>query len=154
MSDLDCYLNFYSIVLCIFSIKKEKVIFIVILFFRVAYKLATCTHGLGDFSLQQLTKSAEKDPVRNRAPHFLCGSLSEDKSTISVNTPSVDIPVTWKKPAGEGEKSMRGLMMESNSNSSKASKDKKGKTSNNNLTLVPFFAATHCLYFQLIVPFL
>ena len=32
------------------------------------------------------------DPLRTRAPHFLCGSFSEDESGISVVTPVPNTP--------------------------------------------------------------
>ncbi|KAH7553387.1 hypothetical protein JRO89_XS12G0006200 [Xanthoceras sorbifolium] len=53
----------------------------------------------------------------------------QDKSAIAVNTPLLDTPVTLKKPVYDGEKSMRSLMIESNS--AKSAKDKKGKILNN-----------------------
>ncbi|XP_070006998.1 uncharacterized protein [Nicotiana sylvestris] len=40
----------------------------------------------------QLTSRMENDAVRNRTPHFLCGSFSEDESGISVVTPVPNSP--------------------------------------------------------------
>ena len=44
----------------------------------------------------------EKDPSRHRAPHFGCGSLSEDESAIIVGTPLPDTPLPLKKPVNDG----------------------------------------------------
>ncbi|XP_016449387.2 uncharacterized protein LOC107774390 isoform X1 [Nicotiana tabacum] len=40
----------------------------------------------------QLTSRMENDAVRNRTPHFLCGSFSKDESGISVVTPVPNSP--------------------------------------------------------------
>ena len=47
---------------------------------------------------QLTTKSVDNDHSRNRAPHFLCGSLIEDESTLTINTPVTHTPVPFKKP--------------------------------------------------------
>jgi general transcription factor 3C polypeptide 2 len=39
----------------------------------------------------------EKDHLRNRTPHFLCGSLTEEESTIAINTPVPNTPFPLKK---------------------------------------------------------
>ena len=39
----------------------------------------------------------EKDPSKHRAPHFACGSLSEDESAIVVGTPLPDGPLPLKR---------------------------------------------------------
>ncbi|KAL5862326.1 hypothetical protein ACOSQ3_003613 [Xanthoceras sorbifolium] len=99
---------------------------------RLTGMVAYCSADGTVLRFQLTTKAVEKDPKRNRAPHFLCGSLTEDKSAIiTVNTPLLDTPVTLKKPASEGEKSMRSLMIESNS--AKSAKDKKGKILDNQI---------------------
>lgn len=43
----------------------------------------------------------EKDPSRHRAPHFGCGSLSEDESAIIVGTPLPYTPLPLKKPVND-----------------------------------------------------
>ncbi|CAH9082720.1 unnamed protein product [Cuscuta epithymum] len=40
----------------------------------------------------QLTKQAESDAVRNRTPHFLCGSFVEEESAITVISPMPNTP--------------------------------------------------------------
>lgn len=70
----------------------------------------------------------DKDFSRNRAPHFVCGSLTEEESAIVVNTPLPDIPLTLKKQTndyGEGPRSMRAFLTESNQ--AKNAKDNKAK---------------------------
>ncbi|XVE78102.1 hypothetical protein DITRI_Ditri13aG0117000 [Diplodiscus trichospermus] len=83
----------------------------------------------GTVSLFQLTsKAVEKDFSRNRALHFPCGSLTEEESAVIVNTSLPGVPFTLKKPSsdyGEGPKSMRAFLTESNQG--KNAKDKKAK---------------------------
>ncbi|OMO89342.1 hypothetical protein CCACVL1_07901 [Corchorus capsularis] len=83
----------------------------------------------GTVSHFQLTsKAVDKDFSRNRAPHFLCGSLTEEESAIIINTPLPDIPLTMKKSTGdygEGPRSMRAFLTETNQ--AKNAKDKKAK---------------------------
>ncbi|KAH9611142.1 hypothetical protein KSS87_004805 [Heliosperma pusillum] len=50
----------------------------------------------------QLThKAVDKDPIRNRAPHFLCGSLASEGSTVTLNTELPSSPHRMKKSATE-----------------------------------------------------
>lgn len=50
----------------------------------------------------QLThKAVDKDPLRNRAPHFLCGSLASEKSAVTMNTQLPSSPQRMKKSATE-----------------------------------------------------
>ncbi|XP_050206147.1 uncharacterized protein LOC126655853 isoform X2 [Mercurialis annua] len=61
---------------------------------------------------QLATKSVEKvkDPSRNRTPHFMIGFMSKDKAAITVNSPSPDIPLNFKKPVvGNKQRSMKDL---------------------------------------------
>jgi hypothetical protein len=39
----------------------------------------------------------DKDHLRNRTPHFLCGSLTEEESTVAINTPVPNTPFPLKK---------------------------------------------------------
>ncbi|KAL5741042.1 hypothetical protein ACOSQ2_030222 [Xanthoceras sorbifolium] len=96
---------------------------------RLTGMVAYCSADGTILRFQLTTKAVEKNPIRNRAQHFLCGSLTEDKLAITVNTPLLDTPVTLKKPVNDVEKSMRSLMIESNS--AKSARDKKGKILNN-----------------------
>ncbi|XP_019152955.1 PREDICTED: uncharacterized protein LOC109149566 isoform X3 [Ipomoea nil] len=45
----------------------------------------------------QLIKQVENDPIRNRAPHFLCGSFVEEESVLTVITPMPDTPFRMMK---------------------------------------------------------
>lgn len=60
----------------------------------------------------QLTiKAVEKDS-RNKAPHFLCGSLTEEDSVLTINTPLSTIPFVVKKALnqwGDTPRSIRGI---------------------------------------------
>lgn len=38
----------------------------------------------------------EKDAIRNRAPHFLCVSLTEEDSVVTINTPVPNNPFPLK----------------------------------------------------------
>lgn len=62
----------------------------------------------------QLTERAvEKDPRRNRAPHFLCGSLIEEDSKLIVFTPLPDNPFPMRKSLNEWTdkpRSIRGFL--------------------------------------------
>lgn len=61
----------------------------------------------------------EKDPHRNREPHYLCGSVAEEESTLTVFSPLPDVPF------GDTPRSKRGYI--SNSNQKKRVKDEKEK---------------------------
>ncbi|TXG58302.1 hypothetical protein EZV62_016131 [Acer yangbiense] len=98
---------------------------------RITGMVAYCSADGTVLRFQLTTKAVEKSLSRYREPHFLCGSLTEDKSAITVNTPLLYTPVTLKKPGTEGEKSMRGLMAESNS--AKSVKENKGKNLDNQI---------------------
>lgn len=55
--------------------------------------------------------------MRNRAPQYLCGSLTEEGSSVSVNTPLPDDPFLMKKSSnepGDIPRSMRDLLSDSN----------------------------------------
>ncbi|XP_055962449.1 uncharacterized protein LOC126654951 isoform X2 [Mercurialis annua] len=57
---------------------------------------------------QLITKSV--DPSRNRTPHFMIGFMSKDVAAITVNIPSPDIPLVFKKPVvGEKPRTMKAL---------------------------------------------
>ncbi|KAI8553561.1 hypothetical protein RHMOL_Rhmol05G0025300 [Rhododendron molle] len=73
------------------------------------------TLGIGS---ERLTaREVEKDPRRNRAPHFLCGSLTEEESTLTINTPLPDTPFPMKKSLNEwsnAPRTIRGYLSKSN----------------------------------------
>lgn len=55
--------------------------------------------------------------MRNRAPQYLCGSLTEEGSSVSVNTPVPDNPFLKKKSSnepGDIPRSMRHFLSDSN----------------------------------------
>ncbi|CAN1231621.1 hypothetical protein LINPERPRIM_LOCUS3460 [Linum perenne] len=64
---------------------------------KVTGMVAYCSAD-GTVSRFQLTsKAVEKDPSRNRVPHFVCGSVTEDASGLVVNTPLPNT-LTSKRP--------------------------------------------------------
>ncbi|KAI3896970.1 hypothetical protein MKW92_049290 [Papaver armeniacum] len=46
-------------------------------------------------------KAVNKDPSRNKAPHFLCGSLTDEDASVTVNTPLPGLPFPLKKSLNE-----------------------------------------------------
>ncbi|WCJ19340.1 Transducin/WD40 repeat-like superfamily protein [Euphorbia peplus] len=74
----------------------------------VAYCSADGTVG----RFQITTKAVEKDPSKNRAPHFKIWSLSKDESSITVSTSLPDTPLSFKKPVnnvGDSSRTMKSL---------------------------------------------
>ncbi|KAI3924850.1 hypothetical protein MKW98_031101 [Papaver atlanticum] len=73
----------------------------------------------------QLTeKAVDKDPSRNKAPHFLCGSLTDEDAAVAVNTPLPGLPFPLKKSLnewGDTPRSTRGVS--SDFNHAKKAKD-------------------------------
>ncbi|XP_021764765.1 uncharacterized protein LOC110729340 [Chenopodium quinoa] len=50
----------------------------------------------------QLThKAVDKDPLRNRAPHFICSSFSSEESAVTMNTQLPSSPQPMRKSATE-----------------------------------------------------
>ncbi|KAL3582867.1 hypothetical protein D5086_017199 [Populus alba] len=68
---------------------------------RLTGMVAYCSADGTVCRFQLTTKAVEKDPSRHRAPHFGCGSLSEDESAIIVGTPLPDTPLPLKKPIND-----------------------------------------------------
>ncbi|XP_026443106.1 uncharacterized protein LOC113342956 isoform X2 [Papaver somniferum] len=66
----------------------------------------------------QLTeKAVDKDPSRNKAPHFLCGSLTDEDAAVAVNTPLPGLPFPLKKSLnewGDTPRSTRGFSSDFN----------------------------------------
>ncbi|XP_065866664.1 uncharacterized protein [Euphorbia lathyris] len=61
---------------------------------------------------QITTKAVDKDPSRNRTPHFKIWSLNKDESAITVSTSLADTPLWTKKPVnnvGDSARSMKSL---------------------------------------------
>uniref|UniRef100_A0A6N2M7U9 Uncharacterized protein n=1 Tax=Salix viminalis TaxID=40686 RepID=A0A6N2M7U9_SALVM len=57
--------------------------------------------GFPFYNILLTTKAVEKDSSRHRAPHFGCGSLSEDESAIIVGTPLPYTHLPLKKPVND-----------------------------------------------------
>lgn len=60
--------------------------------------------------LYQLTVKAVEKDSRNKAPHFLCGSFTEEDSILTVNTPLSTTPFIVKKSMnhwGDAPRSIR-----------------------------------------------
>uniref|UniRef100_A0A3N7FM92 Uncharacterized protein n=1 Tax=Populus trichocarpa TaxID=3694 RepID=A0A3N7FM92_POPTR len=64
---------------------------------RLTGMVAYCSADGTVCRFQLTTKVVEKDPSKHRAPHFACGSLSEDESAIVVGTPLPDGPLPLKR---------------------------------------------------------
>lgn len=50
------------------------------------------------FTFEQPTARFVKDPPRNRAPHFLCGSLFEEEHALIVASPSTNSSFSKRYP--------------------------------------------------------
>ncbi|EXC33292.1 hypothetical protein L484_000747 [Morus notabilis] len=66
-------------------------------FFKILGMVAYCSADGTVLRFQLTTKAVDKDPSRNRAPIFLCGSLTMDESTVTINTPTTNTPLPLKK---------------------------------------------------------
>ncbi|KAE8098519.1 hypothetical protein FH972_016576 [Carpinus fangiana] len=67
---------------------------------RLTGMAAYCSADGTILRFQLTRKAVEKDHSRNRTPHFLCGSLTEEESTestIAINTPVPNTPFPLKK---------------------------------------------------------
>ncbi|XP_057424583.1 uncharacterized protein LOC130718123 isoform X2 [Lotus japonicus] len=60
-----------------------------------------CADGTA-IRFQLTTKAVETDHPDNRVPYFLCGSLSEEESTLIVNTPVSNTRFSLRKPREKG----------------------------------------------------
>ncbi|XVF32182.1 hypothetical protein REPUB_Repub17cG0059900 [Reevesia pubescens] len=100
---------------------------------RLTGMVAYCSADGSAICFQLTPNAVAKDFSRHRAPHFLCGSLTEEECAVIVNTPLPGIPLTLKRPNndnGEGPRSMRAFLTESNQG--KNVKDKKAKVPTSN----------------------
>ncbi|XP_071690679.1 uncharacterized protein [Rutidosis leptorrhynchoides] len=78
---------------------------------------------------QLTTKAVEKDHHRNREPHYLCGSLTEEESTLTVFSHLPNAPFSLKKSSKkccDTPTTRRGF--NSRSNQEKRAKDKVSKS--------------------------
>ncbi|GAB2230671.1 hypothetical protein Drorol1_Dr00014952 [Drosera rotundifolia] len=84
---------------------------------RLTGMVAYCGADGNALHFQLTAKAVDMDPHRHRAPHFLCGSLTEEGSTIIVKTPSSEDPYPMKSSANEwsnAPRSIRGYIYKSN----------------------------------------
>ncbi|XP_043704706.1 uncharacterized protein LOC122654606 isoform X2 [Telopea speciosissima] len=80
---------------------------------RLTGLVAYCTANGNVLHFQLTAKAVEKDPFRNRAPHFLCGSITEENSVLIVHTPLPHSPFPMKKSPneyGDAPRSIRGFV--------------------------------------------
>lgn len=63
--------------------------------------IAYCTADGTALYFQLTARAVEKDPTRNRAPHFLSGSLNEEESTLTVFTPLPNTPFAMTRSTHE-----------------------------------------------------
>ncbi|KAK1288875.1 hypothetical protein QJS10_CPB19g00362 [Acorus calamus] len=59
---------------------------------RLTGLVAYCTSDGFTLQFQLTTKAVEKDPQRNRAPHFVCGSLTENDGNLALSIPLPGMP--------------------------------------------------------------
>ncbi|XP_028782444.1 uncharacterized protein LOC114738545 [Neltuma alba] len=88
---------------------------------RITGMAAYCSADGSAVRFQLTAKEVESDHARNRVPHFLCGSFSEEGSTLTVSTPVSNAPFPLKKSFDKGRhaaSSFRGFLYESNANGS------------------------------------
>ncbi|KAM1638549.1 hypothetical protein ACFX13_008630 [Malus domestica] len=70
---------------------------------RLTGMVAYCGADGTVLRFQLTTKYLEKDPRRNRAPHFLCVSLTMEESAIIINTPVSNSPFPLKVVCNNAE---------------------------------------------------
>ncbi|KAK1404734.1 putative general transcription factor 3C polypeptide 2-like [Heracleum sosnowskyi] len=68
---------------------------------RITGMVAYCSADGTVLRFQLTSKAVGRDPLRHRAPHFLCGSLTEEDSTLTMYTPLPEIPLLMKKPSNQ-----------------------------------------------------
>ncbi|XP_035544457.1 uncharacterized protein LOC108983424 isoform X5 [Juglans regia] len=82
---------------------------------RLTGMVAYCSADGTVLRFQLTTKAVDKDHSRNRTPHFLCGSLTEEESAITINTPVPNSLFPLKKSlnkSGDTPVSMREFSLE------------------------------------------
>uniref|UniRef100_A0A2N9GY86 Uncharacterized protein n=1 Tax=Fagus sylvatica TaxID=28930 RepID=A0A2N9GY86_FAGSY len=98
---------------------------------RLTGMVAYCSADGTVLRFQLTSKAVDKDHSRNRTPHFLCGSLTEEESAITINTPLPNTPCPLKKSlnkSGDTPLSMREFSSETQQ--MKRAKDKMAKGPN------------------------
>ncbi|KAI3677210.1 hypothetical protein L1987_86833 [Smallanthus sonchifolius] len=84
---------------------------------RLTGMVAYCCSDGKVIHFQLTTKAVENDPSRNREPHYLCGSLREEDSTLTLLSSLPNTPFPMKKSSnewGNTPKSRRGVLSKSN----------------------------------------
>ncbi|XP_027173234.1 uncharacterized protein LOC113772936 [Coffea eugenioides] len=84
---------------------------------RLTGMVAYCGADGTALRFQLTTRAVEKDPLRNRAPHFLCGALTEENSTLTMFTSLPNTPFPMRKSLhewGEAPRTVRGYISVSN----------------------------------------
>lgn len=79
--------------------------------------VAYCGSNGTVLNFQLTSKAVDKDPHRNRTPHFLCGSLIDEDGILIVNTPLTNCPYPMKRSInewGNTPRSLRGFIYDSN----------------------------------------
>ncbi|XP_043687934.1 uncharacterized protein LOC122639171 [Telopea speciosissima] len=83
---------------------------------RLTGLVAYCSADGNVLHFQLTAKAVEKDPYRNRAPHFLCGSLTEENTILTVHTPLPHVPFPMKESPERVDDQNPALCYEDNSN--------------------------------------
>ncbi|XP_071701635.1 uncharacterized protein [Rutidosis leptorrhynchoides] len=84
---------------------------------RLNGMVAYCCSNGTVLQFQLTTKAVDKDPRRNREPHYLCGALTMEGSVVTIVNPLPDIPFPMKKSSnewGNTPRSRRGFLAVSN----------------------------------------
>ncbi|KAL5546828.1 hypothetical protein UlMin_006515 [Ulmus minor] len=69
---------------------------------RITGMVAYCGADGNVIRFQLTPKAVDKDPSKNRAPHFLCGSLTQEESSVTINTPRPNSLFPMKKAPNKG----------------------------------------------------
>ncbi|KAF7818766.1 putative WD40 domain containing protein [Senna tora] len=81
---------------------------------RITGMVAYCSADGAVLRFQLTTKAVETDHSRHRVPHVFCGSLTEEESTLTINTSGSNTPFPFKKTPDKGRpSSFRGFVFES-----------------------------------------
>ncbi|KAI3746249.1 hypothetical protein L6452_08673 [Arctium lappa] len=84
---------------------------------RLTGMVAYCCSDGTVLHFQLTIKAVEKDPSRNREPHYLCGAVTMEESALTVLSPLPNVPFLMKKSSkewGDTPRSRRGYISRSN----------------------------------------
>ncbi|KAJ9542634.1 hypothetical protein OSB04_029140 [Centaurea solstitialis] len=84
---------------------------------RLTGMVAYCCSDGKALYFQLTIKAVEKDPSRNREPHYLCGAVTMEESTLTVLSPLPNVPFPMKKSSNKWDdtpRSRRGYKSRSN----------------------------------------